>query len=307
MVSGIRNWSTTAGNNNATPPNGWPEGMAPSSVNNSARQGMADVRSWYEDFMWIDWGFTHTFVTSTQFRISGTNVTSNFVVGKRVRAVGSSTGTIYGTITVSSFSTDTTITVAWDSGSLSNETLQISVGMPSLGDPISINDVNIPTASIPLSAIISAQSQLQILNVRDEKSSGTGGQNSTAGSFITRDINTVKLNQISGASLASNQITLPAGTYLIYARPPGISCGVHRAKLRNITDGSDVIVGASASAAGADATSSDSIIVGVFTIAGSKVFEIQQRCSTSTTNGYGQASFTGLVEVYTEVLILKLV
>lgn len=39
----VTSWSTTAADNNAAPPNGWPEGMAPSAVNNTARQMMADL------------------------------------------------------------------------------------------------------------------------------------------------------------------------------------------------------------------------------------------------------------------------
>lgn len=42
-MSSIFDWSTVAANNTATPPDGWPEGMSPSGVNNSARQGMASV------------------------------------------------------------------------------------------------------------------------------------------------------------------------------------------------------------------------------------------------------------------------
>lgn len=38
-------WSSTAANNNSAPPNGAPEGWAPSSVNNTIRQLMADVKS----------------------------------------------------------------------------------------------------------------------------------------------------------------------------------------------------------------------------------------------------------------------
>jgi len=43
-------WSTTAGDNNASPPDGWPEGQSPSSVNNCAREMMAAIkRSWNDD------------------------------------------------------------------------------------------------------------------------------------------------------------------------------------------------------------------------------------------------------------------
>lgn len=130
-MTGIELWSTTAASNNSAPPNGWPEGQAPSTVNDCARQMMASVRTWYENAQWINLGYTHTYVASTQFKISGIDVTSVYTVSRRVKAVGSSTGTIYGSITVSAFSTDTTITVSWDSGSLSNETLTIYVGITS--------------------------------------------------------------------------------------------------------------------------------------------------------------------------------
>lgn len=131
-MTGIELYSTTAANNNSTPPNGWPEGQAPSTVNDCARQMMASIRTWYEDAQWIKWGDTTVYVGATQFKIAGSDVTSRYTVGRRVRAVGSSTGTIYGTITVSAFSTDTTVTVVWDSGSLSNETLTISIGILTL-------------------------------------------------------------------------------------------------------------------------------------------------------------------------------
>ena len=45
----ITDWSTTPASNNAAPPNGWPEGMAPSSVNDVGRQMMADIRTYYDE------------------------------------------------------------------------------------------------------------------------------------------------------------------------------------------------------------------------------------------------------------------
>lgn len=39
----VTSYSRTPSDNNAAPPNGWPEGMAPSAVNNCARQLMTDV------------------------------------------------------------------------------------------------------------------------------------------------------------------------------------------------------------------------------------------------------------------------
>lgn len=42
--SAIESWSTSAGSNNSTPPDGFPENMNPSDVNNAAREVMAQVR-----------------------------------------------------------------------------------------------------------------------------------------------------------------------------------------------------------------------------------------------------------------------
>lgn len=44
---GSSNYSEAAASNNQTPPNGWPEGMNPSSVNDSARENMAGTKRWY--------------------------------------------------------------------------------------------------------------------------------------------------------------------------------------------------------------------------------------------------------------------
>lgn len=114
----IKNYSTTASSNNSAPPNGFPEGMAPASLNDGMRQVMADIRAWYEDPAWIDFGFTPTYVSGTSFTVSG-DKTAAFVVGRRIRAIGTTPFTIYGTIATSSFSSpNTTVTVTWDSGSM---------------------------------------------------------------------------------------------------------------------------------------------------------------------------------------------
>lgn len=41
------NWSETAASNNAAPPNGFPEGMNPSDVNNGERENMSALKKWF--------------------------------------------------------------------------------------------------------------------------------------------------------------------------------------------------------------------------------------------------------------------
>jgi hypothetical protein len=46
-LSNVSTYSTTAASNNSASPNGWPEGMSPSGVNDSAREMMAALAKWY--------------------------------------------------------------------------------------------------------------------------------------------------------------------------------------------------------------------------------------------------------------------
>jgi len=144
----------------------------------------------------------------------------------------------------------------------------------------------------------------KLLHVRDEKASGTSGGGFTSGSFVTRTLNTSMTNEISGASLSSNQIILPSGTYFIYARAPAFSVDRHKIKLRNVTDSSDTLIGSSTFCA--TNVSGDGWIIGRFTIASSKTFEIQNRCETTKAiEGLGVAQGFSVVEVYADVQIWK--
>ena len=48
-MSEVNTWSTTAASNNSAAPDGWPENMAYSDVNNCAREMMAAIAKWYAD------------------------------------------------------------------------------------------------------------------------------------------------------------------------------------------------------------------------------------------------------------------
>lgn len=147
-----------------------------------------------------------------------------------------------------------------------------------------------------------------VLYVRDEKASGTDGGDFTQGAWRTRTLNTTVVNEISGASLAADQVTLPAGTYRFHARAPGRNCGNHKCKLANITDGTDALIGSSVANAGASNTQGDSMILdGEITITAAKVFELQDRCTvTRNVDGFGINSGFGVVEVYAELWVEKL-
>ena len=144
------------------------------------------------------------------------------------------------------------------------------------------------------------------IHLQDQKPNNTGGGTFTAGAWRTRVLNTEVTDQPAACSLAANQFTLLAGTYIIYATAPGLRVDNHKAKLRNITDGSDEIIGTSEfSNSGVYYANTVSIVSGLFTIASSKVFEIQHRCGTTDGLGFGNAVNFNVIEVYTDVQLWK--
>jgi hypothetical protein len=140
----------------------------------------------------------------------------------------------------------------------------------------------------------------------EEQASGTAGGTNTTGSFLKRTLNTTRVNNITGCSIASSVITLPAGTYSIWASVPGGDCTSHKAKLRNTTDSTDTIIGTSERVSNGSANTSSSFVTGVFTIAGTKNFELQQRTQVqSNNNGLGYPDSFGVVEVYSQITIIR--
>jgi hypothetical protein len=128
MATNIKDYSTTQANNTSLNTIFVGEGMLPSNLNNAIRALMKNTRDWFNDAEWIEYGdgsgaYTSAYVSGTSFTIAGADVTSVYHAGRRVKVIAPTPGTIYGTISSSSFSTDTTVNVTWDSGSLSNEAI----------------------------------------------------------------------------------------------------------------------------------------------------------------------------------------
>jgi len=151
-MSKISTWSTTAASNNSTAPDGWPEGMPPSGVNNSAREMMAQIRDVWNDKDWFiigdqDGSTTFTYSSGTAVTVSATNVTTVYHANRRVKVVGSNTGTIYGYIASSSFSTNTTINFTFDSGSISASDAAVDVYVGSSYDNVATSNISPTTVS----------------------------------------------------------------------------------------------------------------------------------------------------------------
>lgn len=162
------------------------------------------------------------------------------------------------------------------------------------------------TVSLDVLADTAKAFEAELLHVIDQKTANSDGGTFTSGAWRTRTLNTTRTNEITGASLASNQITLPAGTYFIQASAPAFAVNSHKARLQNITDGTTTLVGTSEWAQNSTGASC-SFVNGRFTIAAEKDFELQHRCLTSVnTTGFGVAAdLDSHVEVYSDVMIWK--
>ena len=128
MTTNIKDYSTTQSSNTTLNSIDVNEGMLPSNLNNAIRALMKNTRDWFNDAQWIEYGdgsgaFTAAYASSTSFTIAGADVTSVYHAGRRIKLTASTPGTIFGTISSSSFSTNTTVNVTWDSGNLSSEAI----------------------------------------------------------------------------------------------------------------------------------------------------------------------------------------
>ena len=140
---------------------------------------------------------------------------------------------------------------------------------------------------------------------RDEKSAGSHGGNLTNAAWNTRTLNTVVLNDL-GATLSSNRITLPAGVYFIDASVTNMSVADTRARIQNITAGTTLLVGLSVH----NDTSEDVGIItpvrGIITLTVESQIELQNYISSganTVTEGGSQVGASGIIEVYSEVVI----
>ena len=197
-MAGIKDYSTTAGNNTSVGGVSIAEGMLPSNINNAFRAVTADMREWYNDAQWVIYGDgdgSHTFAyaSGTSFTVNGADVTAHYHAGRRVKAVGSSTGTIYGTISSTSFSSNTTVNVTWDSGSLSSETLVIYLAI------LTQTNNSLPTDSI-------GSSNLKTDSVTTAKVTDA---NITAAKLATNAVEAAKINAsaVTSGKIAADAVT----------------------------------------------------------------------------------------------------
>ena len=140
------------------------------------------------------------------------------------------------------------------------------------------------------------------MHVEDHKPVGTAGGTSAAG-FNDRDLNTVIANDIPGASLSNNEITLPAGEYYIEALSPyRQDFGFTRAYIRDTLD-NEILRGSN----WFHGYGGSPMVNGRITLAEPTVIKLTHWGNGAlATEGLGAAASEGSAEIYGSIRIWKL-
>jgi len=134
---------------------------------------------------------------------------------------------------------------------------------------------NLPSVGVPLANVVT---------IEDQKPKGTDGVLLVGGGWRTLDVNTIVFDIGNLATVASDQITLNAGTYMVICQapirdvngPPSQFVALEqwqprvRMRLYNVTDSTALLTGLNSTSSGTNLS-----CTGVITIGASKAIEIQ--------------------------------
>nr|BAR37833.1 tail fiber [uncultured Mediterranean phage uvMED] len=206
-MAGIKDYSSTAANNTSVGGVSIAEGMLPSNINNAFRAVAADIREWYNDSQWVIYGdgdgaHTFAYASGTSFTVNGANVTAIYEAGRRIKVVASTPGTIFGTISSSSFSTNTTVNVTWDSGNLSSESLVVYIAALSKSNS-SIPGGSIGTTQIADDSVSTAKIQADAINGSKIANDSIDSEHYVDGSIDTAHLSA---DAVDGTKLADDSI-----------------------------------------------------------------------------------------------------
>lgn len=176
--------------------------------------------------------------------------------------------------------------------------------------PAAVDDANWQFLG-DLAALVNAGSNTdnfsnKLLHVQDQKATTVTGGTATAVTWNPRTLNTVVTNEITGSSLSSDEITLPAGTYYYDITAPAYRVDAHKLRLNNVTDVSVQATGRNMYTEGVSNVSTDAKMTGRFTIASPKAFDLEHFTNaTHTGTGLGPSVNDGSAEVYADVKFWK--
>jgi hypothetical protein len=138
----------------------------------------------------------------------------------------------------------------------------------------------------------------QVIHLQHQETSGTSSGSISSG-YNTRDLNTVILNTISGASLSSNLVTLPIGTYEI----DGMGGVGDDKTIGMIRDSLDITL---LSGINSQDRSRINIVRGRIVLSVTTSIKFVSWFSKGVADGFGKAIGSGRNEVYSDLFIKKI-
>jgi len=111
--------------------------------------------------------------------------------------------------------------------------------------------------------------------IADVKAYNVNGGSASATTWHTRDLNTELDDPENIVTIASNQFTLQAGTYLVEWSAPAYNVNRHSTRLQNITDSTIDGEGTSEYASSTNSVVNRSTGAAIITLTSAKAFEIQ--------------------------------
>lgn len=183
----------------------------------------------------------------------------------------------------------------------------------------------VPAAALAATGVLVFQAQMY--HIRDERSSGTAGDTMTTSTWNTRPLNTEVTDDL-GITTTSNQMSLPAGTYLVWVDAITGFVGnpergttefiTSKLRLRNVTDSTTLVNGIAERFSlnddgGGNNEAADQTVhttlFGRFTLGGTKTVELQNWVTNSYSSPVtrnGRAISSGENEIYTDLRLWKL-
>jgi len=190
---------------------------------------------------------------------------------------------------------------------------------PATGTALQISDSG-DTTTIPSGATLAIASGATIANsgtqtgfglfssyaiIADQKAQSTAGGTATSGAWRTRDLNTEIADPDGIVSIATNQFTLGAGSYLIKWSSGAMDCDYSQSRLYDVTGTAEVEVGTSEYSYTNYDSNYRSIGTARVSPGSSNVYQIEHQVyTTKATNGWGLAAGFS-TEQYTLVEIFK--
>ena len=123
---------------------------------------------------------------------------------------------------------------------------------------------------------------------------------STTSAWTKLGLDTVRTNEVSGASLSSSVITLPAGTYFSMSTVQFYRTADYNARLRNVSDGVNLIIGSGGHTweQPNDAVTPAAHLNGRFTLSAQKNVELQYYVAVGTAQTTAQSGHPNQILIW---------